>query len=52
VTTPLPPTTGRLLTVCPDVAQRLAVVVLHKIILSFMNADCIVAKALQFENML
>jgi hypothetical protein len=49
VTAPAPQTTGRLLTVCPNVAELLAVVALRKAVLSpvCLHPDCYVARAVK-----
>jgi hypothetical protein len=54
VTVPAPQAGVRLFAVCPDVAELLAVIALHKTILSSicLYLDCDVAEAWQSENFL
>jgi hypothetical protein len=51
VATPTPQATGRLIAVCPDVAELLAVVEVPKITLhsTHFHPDCSVAKALSLK---
>jgi hypothetical protein len=54
VAAPTPQTMGRLLAVCPNVAQLLAVMALRKTIVSFIGlySDCDVAMVWQLVNFL
>jgi hypothetical protein len=54
VAAPAPQITGRLLTVCPDVAELLAVMALRKAVLSSvcLHLDCNVAEGCQSEDLL
>jgi hypothetical protein len=54
VAAPAPQTTGKLLAVCPNVAELLAIMALHKPFLSFIGLypGCDMSKAWQSENFL
>jgi hypothetical protein len=54
VAAPAPQTTGRLLTVCQNVAELLAVVALREAVLSpvCLSPDCCVTKGWQAEDLL